>query len=155
MLSFAGTVTFANATALREAAARHPGRADPGRDRRAVPDPGAEPRQVERARSGRAHRARARGRQADGCGQAVRGHRGDRGARLRAVAAVAPGRRERRRPGYERGARRSARPSCSARPRSGRSPRVSESSRRKRLGQNFVVDAGTVSRIAAHGRAAR
>ena len=50
MLSFAGTVTFGNATTLREAAAVTPLDAAAGGDRRAVPDPDAVPRPAQRAR---------------------------------------------------------------------------------------------------------
>ena len=56
LMSFAGNVTFASAQPLRDAAAAAPARADPGRDRRAVPHPGAVPGQAELARDGGATR---------------------------------------------------------------------------------------------------
>ena len=89
VMSFAGNVTFPSAGSLREAAAVAPGRADPGRDRRAVPDPGPEPGQAERPCAGRAHAARDGRGQADGRRRAVRGGDGDRRARVRPWHAVA------------------------------------------------------------------
>ncbi len=48
LLSFAGTVTFGSAGALREAAAGHPAGPAPGRDRRAVPHADAVPGPAQR-----------------------------------------------------------------------------------------------------------
>ena len=83
VMSFAGNVTFANAQPLRDAAAAAPARADPGGDRRAVPHPGAAPRQAELARDGGAHAAGDRRGEARRPGRAVRGRHRDRRARLR------------------------------------------------------------------------
>ena len=47
VLSFAGTLTFKNAQPLRDAAAAAPRGVPAGRDRRPVPDPGAQPGQVQ------------------------------------------------------------------------------------------------------------
>ena len=67
-----------------------PGRAHPGRDRRAVPHPGAEPRQAERARADRRHPALPGRGQGHGPGRPVRhGHR-HRRAHLRPLVAPCP-----------------------------------------------------------------
>ena len=68
-LSFAGTVTFKNATALREAVAVAPLAPAARRDRRAVPHPDAVPRSPERVLPRAAHGGHAR----PGAGQTGRG----------------------------------------------------------------------------------
>src|SRR5450755_3058506 len=137
-----------HADVRQRAAAPRGGRGDAGRtaargDRRALPDAGAQSRQVELAGPGGAHAARAGGREAPGRHGTVLGHPAQRGTSLRPVVgwpvvgwpvagltlAQMLGPTEIR----ELAARLAIAPS-------------------KRLGQNFVVDAGTVTRIVALAR---
>src|SRR5712691_2874935 len=106
-----------------------PGRGDPGGDRRPVSHPGAQPRQAERPGPGGTHAARGRAAEGDACRGALRRDSRDRRARLRAVAGVGA----------------ALLGPSDIRQLAGRLG-ITPS---RRLGQNFVVDAGTVSRITA------
>ncbi len=88
-LSFAGTVTFKNATALREAVAAAPLRSCAGGDRRALPDPDPVPRPSQRVVPRAAHRPRhGRARRRRG-GHDGHGAVGQRAARVRPVVTSA------------------------------------------------------------------
>ena len=133
VLSFAGTLTFKNAQPLREAAAVGAGGADAGRDRRAVPDPDAQPGQVQLP-GPVAHtlRALAEIKSMDVAELCATRSRPTGRARLRRLVAVGSWRLRLLGPAEIRAlaGRLDVRPT-------------------KRLGQNFVIDAGTVRRIVA------
>ena len=90
VMSFAGNVTFAQRPAAPGRRRGRPGRAHPGRDRRAVPHPGAQPGQAQRARPDRGHPALPGRGQGHGPGGPVRrGHR-HRRPHLRPLVAACP-----------------------------------------------------------------
>ena len=88
VMSFAGNLTFASAQNLRDAAAVAPAGPAAGGDRRAVPDPGALPRQAELPGPRRLHRPPPGRGEEHGSGRAVRAGDGDRGTHLRPMVTV-------------------------------------------------------------------
>src|ERR1022692_2644533 len=109
---------------------RYSGGSAAGGNRRPVPDSGSQPRQAERARSGRAHAARRRRAEAARRRRAVRDRDDHRRAGLRPVAELAQPALLGPTAVRELAGRLGLRPN-------------------RALGQNFVVDAGTVTKIVA------
>ena len=83
VMSFAGNADLLQRAEPARRRRRGPARPGAGRDRRAVPDPGAVAGQAELARPGRLHRALPGAGEGHGRGRALRPGHGDRGAPVR------------------------------------------------------------------------